>query len=258
MHRLNGWQRIGIVLSALWCLVVTTVTVKTYYDYFQQVAIEATIAECRKNARNSPFPEKNERACGISIAEAFGDGETASPQLLHYFSLLLFPLTVSWLVVYATVWLTRWVREGFKIKSSPVDSNLPEIRPFEPSSQPQKRISKVRRCIIRAWSGDERLWKVFWLYNVLGFILLTILSGLLANAISPINSFIGRAIIVVFIGVYLVLYIVYYVWAVCSLWRCAFNVKGKWWGYLSRAYVLMFVLALLGIMVALIIPLIQK
>ncbi|MFZ5523562.1 MAG: zinc ribbon domain-containing protein [Pseudomonadota bacterium] len=138
---------------------------------------------------------------------------------------------------------------------SQVDSALPKPRPLEPAPQPQKQMSPMKRYIIRAWNGEERLWIVYWLYNVLGIFLLRLLAAIGVIAITAINAFIVKAIVGI---VFLVLYIAYFIWAVGSLWKCAFNVKWKGWGYLGRAYVLMFVFALLGIMVSLVIPLIHK
>ena len=72
--------------------------------------------------------------------------------------------------------------------------------------------------------GRERLWIVFWLYCVLGTLLVTLLlfiSNLPARAIAETLA---------------VLYAVYLLWAHYSLWTCAFNVKWRPWGYVARVY----------------------
>lgn len=83
--------------------------------------------------------------------------------------------------------------------------------------------------IKRAWNGEEKLWKVFWLYNVLGGIVISFLVSLV-----PI------------IGI--LLCIIYFVWNTVSLWRCAWNASIKLWGYILRVLIIFCVLVIpLGI-----------
>jgi hypothetical protein len=72
--------------------------------------------------------------------------------------------------------------------------------------------------------GQERLWVVFWLYCMLGTVVVTLLL-----AISDLS---GTAIV----GTLTVLHAVYLLWAHYSLWTCAFNVKRRPWGYAARVY----------------------
>ena len=110
----------------------------------------------------------------------------------------------------------------------------------------------MKKYIIRAWKGEERLWIVFWLYGVLGLSFLTILQIFLqavgTSAEKNGHSTTGIVIIMSFITIFAIAYIV---WAICSLWRCAFNAKWKWLGYLSRGYVLWSVLSSLILIIAL-------
>ena len=43
-----------------------------------------------------------------------------------------------------------------------------------------------------------------------------------------------------------VLVVVYLIWVYVSIWRCAFNVERKAWGYVSRVMVLIFILVATG------------
>ncbi len=93
----------------------------------------------------------------------------------------------------------------------------------------------------KAWCGKEKLWKVFWLYGVIFYILLTILSPLLLGVYPKASMVLGG------IG------LVYALWIAKSLWSSAFNVRWSVLGYLTRTFVLLlFVvlpLAMLGISV---------
>lgn len=120
VNRINGWQRIGVVLSALWCLGVVGFATKAYYTYFQNAALEAHNAECRENARKWPSPEDKEEACvkALTWSEAAAlehegvVGKTPVPPVLPFLALLFLPIAGGWLVVYAAIWATKWVREG--------------------------------------------------------------------------------------------------------------------------------------------------
>lgn len=96
----------------------------------------------------------------------------------------------------------------------------------------------MKRYITRALNGEEHLWIVFWLYNILGDILVWFVTGLAAMlAINVFHSLIGAVIIA------LVLLLPYNIWAIYSLWKCAFNAGWEGWGYLCRTYVGIFIVA---------------
>lgn len=81
----------------------------------------------------------------------------------------------------------------------------------------------IPKALGAAWKGDEKLWKVFWIYQWLFGIALAsgwVLSenvGLLAE------------------GVVLVVVAVWFVWVVVAQWRCSFNARWRGWGYFVRA-----------------------
>ena len=83
--------------------------------------------------------------------------------------------------------------------------------------------------------GKERLAVVFWYYFVLGGIGIALLIAAASASASLVSS---RALIVG-AGIPLVLFVIaYQLWVLISLWTCAFNVRSRFWGYLTRAYVL--------------------
>lgn len=127
---------------------------------------------------------------------------------------------------------------------SPVDNAL------APSPPPQKRMSEMKRYIIRARNGEERLWKIFWLNIVLGSFVFRILFAAEQFVLSAIDIPMGwnifRVIFIIVSLVFTVLLIVYFVWALHALWKCSFNVQWKGWGYLARAFIVWGVFSFFG------------
>jgi hypothetical protein len=90
-------------------------------------------------------------------------------------------------------------------------------------------------AIIRAWKGKERLWRVYWLYHGLyGFALATAVSKTRLLSIPSITN-----------AAYVFL-IIYLIWVYVSIWRCAFNVERKAWGYVARGMVPVLILFAIG------------
>ena len=99
---------------------------------------------------------------------------------------------------------------------------------------------------IKSIKGKELLWKIFYLFEVLGgFLFLAIL-----NCFSDPN-------LTVMI-VWSTFLITYKIFTAFSLWKCAFNSNYKAWGYLARAFVLIEAVALLGFFSAIFIPMLHK
>ena len=90
-----------------------------------------------------------------------------------------------------------------------------------------------------AWKGEVKLWKVFWLYNFI-----------LGSALIYAMDYAGNFGLVVEIVVYLIV-LIWVVWIVVALWRCAFNASWKGWGYITRGLlVVCLALSLLTIIAA--------
>jgi hypothetical protein len=89
--RLNGWQRLGIVLSALWVLVGGLwgrhLTVAPYFD-------------CIKSAPNIDT---------MNFCERYLQDWGSTAMLIA-----LVPIPIAWLLVYIVVWTVRWIRRGFQ------------------------------------------------------------------------------------------------------------------------------------------------
>lgn len=78
----------------------------------------------------------------------------------------------------------------------------------------------------RPWKGESKLWLVFWVYGIafsIAFKLASFVILVAQPAIWPV--------IVAFA-------LVYTLWWYVSLWRCAFNTRWKFFGYLARIWVI--------------------
>ncbi|MCK9987599.1 MAG: hypothetical protein AzoDbin1_04071 [Azoarcus sp.] len=82
--------------------------------------------------------------------------------------------------------------------------------------------------------GQEKLSIVFWYYNVLAMFGV----ALIASAMTGIAMLLSAEPNPNLILVGFVLLIPYWLWAVASLWQCAFNVQNRVWGYFARGYVI--------------------
>jgi len=117
--------------------------------------------------------------------------------------------------------------------------------------------------IIRNWKGEEKLWKVFWIWYVLVAPVVTaatqVISFLTLFPIAIHVEYAGnlpgitfKEAILALLGISIIIFsVIYLTWVFMSLWRSAFNCSNKVLGYLARLCVvtpLFFgVLSLLGL-----------
>jgi hypothetical protein len=83
-----------------------------------------------------------------------------------------------------------------------------------------------RNLFISLWAGEEKLWKAYWLFFVVGNYAFSALAELLLRVES---KFILIA--------YLITLIAYFIWSVIAVWKCAPNTSSKLWTYLARLIV---------------------
>ncbi len=82
--------------------------------------------------------------------------------------------------------------------------------------------------ILRSWRGEERIWKVFWIYGLLLGILLSVINDI---AVTSIGEFLDVP--------FLVFTIIYAIWIIVSAWRSAFNLEWTYWGYIVRILIIL-------------------
>ena len=96
-----------------------------------------------------------------------------------------------------------------------------------------KFINKIETFLLSYWYGEQKLWKAFWLlgfvFQILFFYFLLFLLyvGMLLKLTWSIK-------ITIFL-----LSNIYTVWILVSIWNCAYNVKNKIWGDVSRLVVVL-------------------
>ena len=76
---------------------------------------------------------------------------------------------------------------------------------------------------IRAWRGEQPLWKVFWGYGVATSVMIT---ALYAVAVYIDRIAMRQALLLCFAA--------YTAWILVSVWRCANNTKERIWGLFAR------------------------
>ena len=101
-----------------------------------------------------------------------------------------------------------------------------------------KFINKIETFLLSYWDGEQKLWKAFWLLGFIFqilffyFLLFLLYVGMLLKLTWSIK-------ITIFL-----LSNIYTVWILVSIWNCAYNVKNKIWGNLSRVIVVLNVILL--------------
>lgn len=81
--------------------------------------------------------------------------------------------------------------------------------------------------ILSSFNGHEKLWMAYWI-NFVG----------INNAVSNLMEkfVIDKNIIIQIIA--LIVSLAVLIWGMVSVWRCAFNVKNHYWGYIARVIVI--------------------
>jgi hypothetical protein len=91
------------------------------------------------------------------------------------------------------------------------------------SSKVTKFAAEFFAAEIRAWRGEEQLWKVFWIYGVA--------TSVTIVALYIVAFYDGR---VALRQVLLPCFAAYTAWILVSVWRCASNTEEKLWATLAR------------------------
>ena len=118
--KLTGWYRIGIVLSVLWCFVITGVVISEYNHptrYSSFVTLEPDT--------NKPIPPSSKGGGSLfdEIDRLAGriNWEYETKTVINYgniFSSMIIPLVMGWILVLTIVWTIKWIMRGFKSRPS--------------------------------------------------------------------------------------------------------------------------------------------
>ena len=101
-----------------------------------------------------------------------------------------------------------------------------------------KFLNKVESFLLSYWNGKQKLWKAFW---IMGFVFQILIFYFLLFLLY-IGLHIGLTWSIK-ITTFLISNI-YTIWILVSIWNCAYNVKNKIWGNLSRVIVVLNVVLL--------------
>ena len=104
MRRLNGWQRIGLVLSALWGLFVTVFFALEY-------AGGGGIFDTRPHFINTLLVDD---PLDPSFLDSFSLFLGRPPKFVMVLVTVVLPIVGGWLLAYMVVWTLKWVMAGFK------------------------------------------------------------------------------------------------------------------------------------------------
>jgi len=116
---------------------------------------------------------------------------------------------------------------------------------------PSIKICNMHRFVKKCWRGEERLWKVFWIWNFAAGIVLSLITEMvslvtlfpvaLQVAINKnLHGITFSKAILAMVGLSaIVFFVVYSIWALVSLWRSAFTCSQRIYGYFARYWVVM-------------------
>jgi hypothetical protein len=102
------------------------------------------------------------------------------------------------------------------------------------------------RSVQQAWKGEERLWRVFWVYGVALSVIGFLGSSAVELATAMSSGVVGtpsESKWYLYYHIWLAVAECYWVWLGVSLWRCAFNVQKRIWGHVARALAVVVVIA---------------
>ena len=105
MKGLNGWQRIGIILSVLWSLFIVGLASNAYIEFLKN-------EECL--AEETKLKETGKWTLPEGFTSCSKAAELKKPPLVSVLGFLLLPIVAGWLIAYVIVWTTKWIVSGFK------------------------------------------------------------------------------------------------------------------------------------------------
>jgi hypothetical protein len=113
--RLNGWQRIGLVLSIAWALAGGFWANKDQLDYAGTLTssqLDACVSQNKSRYGEYGPYEQVWTPCWNQYGANFERNAKGHWVVAALFAFV--PLPIAWLLAYALVYLVRWIRAGFK------------------------------------------------------------------------------------------------------------------------------------------------
>lgn len=110
LKRLNGVQRIGVVLSAIWVLI------GFFYGRSMQIENAKSVMANHMRLCSSQASVNLEKCLDESGSIWVDHIQIRGPQMLELALIAFLPVVLGWLVGWVAVMIYRWVRAGFKPK----------------------------------------------------------------------------------------------------------------------------------------------
>lgn len=112
--RLNGWQRIGIVLSIAWMVGAPIYMDKVGHQRLRDIEL-SLISLCTTAGSKLPSEER----IGKCIKDGSADADKyrdifIKPPLTIFFKYGVLPVPVFWALSYFVIFVINWVRRGFR------------------------------------------------------------------------------------------------------------------------------------------------
>lgn len=122
LNRLNGWQRIGAVLTASWLIFILLIGAIGYSNFENGngpfvVTTKGRVAYCTTQAPNAASDKKT-----ITLEEAYGCAPGAlvegTPDRKQFMweavaAAAIIPVVLLWVLAYMLIAVIRWVAKGF-------------------------------------------------------------------------------------------------------------------------------------------------
>lgn len=161
--QINGWQRLGIILSALWLITVGCYAAYEYLkwpdatDYFVESSPESFVVKAPKEA------QKPEVLPIIINKEDLGPCVVIHPKILlgKIMMAQFMPVAAVWTVSICIVWSVKWVQAGFNNAGETKELRAAgqEVgQPFGASNQRRLNTNMAIRFSLYA------IWFVLWMF----------------------------------------------------------------------------------------------
>ena len=92
-------------------------------------------------------------------------------------------------------------------------------------------MNDFEKFFLSYWRGEKKLWEAFWLIGILGKIIVAALIILFSIIFTSIGLTWSISVLSI------IFMLSYIAWSFVSIWRCAFNVTNKNWGYVARLFI---------------------
>ena len=96
-----------------------------------------------------------------------------------------------------------------------------------------KFLNKIENFLLSYWNGEQKLWKAFWLMGFVFQILFLYFLLVLLYFVVLIGLTWSIKVTIFLLSN------IYQIWILVSIWNCAYNVRNKTWGHLSRSIVIL-------------------